>query len=151
MASLSAKLTFLLTERDVPWIGRESGIPWANIRSVIAGTSQFTTGEARRIRNTYQRESYSRLREAGMPAHQARRFSWFAPSSVEPKIETVKTAIADLAAGLTTQRTHKLDLEGMYYDAEDVYADAWEDVWKGFSTTPTTYEDWETSAERERH
>jgi len=142
MATAAAKLTFLLSERTVPWLGRESGIPWDVIRSVSAGTGTFTTRQARQFRNLYQRESYSRLREAGMSSGQARRFSSYGPESVMERKEKVTAVIVKLAESRTAQVAKRYEDEGILYDTEDIFADEWQSIWEGMRKSREEYETW---------
>lgn len=138
-----SKLSYIANYRSGLEIELQTGVSMFNQNAILSGGIKPTSEEQQMIRNMYQRTAYANLREAGMPYHQARRYSWQMPKPVEKLVAHTTSVIEQLAQYATAERVAILDTQGISYDIMDIYSDMYESVYHGIQTSHESAEAWD--------
>lgn len=76
------RVNYILTERTQSWLANQLGLSQSTISRIANGLTTLKGEFADVLRNTYQREAYSNLKNSGTSSTQAKRFSWYIPETV---------------------------------------------------------------------
>jgi len=101
------QLFYVAETQSFAAIARSTGIPYRTVLAIRSGKIDLSSSFKASIRNMYQRESYSRLRDTGFSTSQARRWSWYRPERVVIQEYSLKYKIGALATGAVAARLRK--------------------------------------------
>ena len=137
----SRNLTYLGNLRTDAWISQASGIPIETISYVRSGEWKLPAQYTASLRNLYQREAYTAMRDVGFSYHQARRFSWYTPERVTDVTARMEHTIEELAVGRTGVQIDRLEKLGLPYSAEEEYAKSYQIMVEAIRKSPKPVED----------
>lgn len=143
MKKVAGKTVYIKTsERE---LSRQTGIARSTLYDIKHHKYQCSEKHYQSIRNYFQRQAYSVLREAGLSSYKADRYKWYRPES----IMEIKNRVGSVVSYLTNVRlqshlTH-LDNEGVSYDLEYEAQEIEEGIKESLRKSKKSVEDWETS------
>ena len=138
------RLNFLLQKRTYSYTASTSGIPRSTLWYAKTGARKLPSKYAAALRNTYQREAYTRLHKAGFSAINAKNLSWYSPESVRLKEAEMKMLVNKYTLGGLWQKKWKAQREGIDFDEDAEYEKLKANVIKGLQKSK---HDWQLMAE----
>lgn len=100
MTLARARLTAVKETLSQAEISRQTGIPQSTLSYVLSGERELPDKYKKATRNIYQRTTYRQLRDTGLSATQARRWSWYSP----PTVTKVWSEVGDVVDKLVNYR-----------------------------------------------
>ncbi len=101
------QLFYIAENQSFAAIARTAGIPYRTVLAIRSGKIDLASQFKSSLRNMYQRESYSRLKDAGFSSSQARRWSWYRPERAVIHETSLKYKIGELATGAVAAKLRK--------------------------------------------
>lgn len=135
------QLFFMAEQRSWAYVARQTNIAYRKLLSLRSGTVDVIPAFRQSIRNAYQREAYSRLREVGFSSHQARRWSSYSTAEVRLKEQGLRLKIAELAIGATASHLHHSDLEVTSTYVDRYFGSMYEKIREGILDSPKSTEE----------
>jgi len=135
------RLQFVTVERPLTWVSEETGIPTSTLSYVNRGLRNLPKQYVDTIRNLYQRESYSRMRNAGASSEQARRYSWYVPTTVGNVMIDYSLKVEELAGGIVAAKLKGLERDATTDEILDLWSDARQSIVEGLQNSRKPLED----------
>ncbi|MBW8036252.1 MAG: hypothetical protein FVQ79_11635 [Planctomycetes bacterium] len=136
-----SRIKYLFEKQSDLWIARETGIPRATIGFVRRGERKLPGKYTLNLRRVYQRETYRRLWQAGVPWREARRFQWYSPERVRLITAEATMVVNTMAQGASESVAWKLRKEGKPVNMDSIWAEMKEKVKKGLFKSKKSIED----------
>ena len=141
MTIAQRRIEFIRSTRSDRWIARESGIPRSTIGYVRRGERVLSTDQQKLMRNVYQREAYSRMRDTGFSRTQARRYTWYATETTGRMLSEMKLVVDRFTAGAVGSQISKLRRAGLSYDEDALWKEMRQKVIEGLQRSKHPVED----------
>jgi hypothetical protein len=142
-SSAIRQLQFVSQNNDLATISEETGISPSSLLFSLSGDADINSSDKQALKNFYMRDAYDRLREAGLSSVQANRFKWYAPEMVLSVEMTMQDDLMNYAMGVLASRTRSIEGQLTFEEISGMYADAYNDVKKGFQESKKTVEDFQ--------
>lgn len=143
MTSLNIRrLQYTATFLSQKKISEATGIPQSTLSFVLRGKRHLPKKYISSTRNFFQRTVYNNLRGLGMSTIQAKRFSWYSPTSIIEIEGTMKMKLNDLTLGIIGQLTKRLDHKPTIQEINSLYGEAREKLILGMQKSHKVYEEW---------
>ncbi len=134
------QLFYIAEQRSWAYVARQTAIAYRKVLSLRSGLVDVIPAMRTSIRNAYQREAYSRLRDDGFSFHQARRWSSYGTETTRLKVQSMRLKIAELATGATAAKIRQKGLDTSIFNVNRYYDEMYAKVKEGITSSPLTTE-----------
>lgn len=128
MTWAQSALEYLSKEFSDSWIARQTGIPRSTVGFVRRGERTLPAEYGAELKNYFQREAYSDLRDTGFSYHEARRYSSYAPETIRSVQDEMDFIVDRLSTGRAGYIQRQREALGEVFDWDDEKEGIMEDV-----------------------
>lgn len=136
-----SQLKYLFRTKSDRFIAVQTGIPRSTLGFVRRGERALPSVYVSEIRNTFQRTVYAEMKSYGFSASQAKRFTWYAPESINVRLTDYRLRVEEMSLGVMTKRIARMQDAGIAYNEDSVYQEAFADVQEGLRQSKAPVED----------
>ncbi len=141
MGLVQRRIDYMRQRLDNKQIADTLGVGYFVLDQIYAGTIRLEPEEATALRSLYEREVYSRLKDAGLSANQANRFRWYAPERALGIEDDMRVKVMELTMGYVTARavTDGRDIAS-FEDIDLYWAEGQAKILEGLANSDKPYE-----------
>lgn len=132
MSALYDRLKYVLERHTVYSVAQDTGIPYSSLYRMSQGGGDVRPEYRSALRNYYQREAYSRMRDEGFNTRTARAFSWRTPDTVRDATQKLITDRNTMAEMVTRARLARDNETVTPANWKEYYIEAWNDIYSAF-------------------
>ena len=141
IAAYLRHLQYMSEARSWQWVAKETGIGSKALRQIRAGKLAPGSDYSKKIKNIYHREAYSRLRESGFSAKNAKIYSQYRPELASAYQMQMQLKIGDLALGKVAVTLENKGLKTTKANINRYYDKTFEGITKGISNSDLSFEE----------
>ena len=119
MSRVSELLNYLHETHTWVQVSEALGVPRSQVMRTARGTDTLPVGRNLILNNYFRREAYARLRQSGMSASSARRFSSYSVSRIQQESKKVNDVVEIIALSRVAEYAEYLKQIGQYSSWED--------------------------------
>lgn len=136
------RLAFIKSGKTITEMAKSSMIPRSTLSYVLRGLRKLPDKYITNVRNYYYRDTWARLRSAGLPTHQVRRFYQSNPSNVTEILYTVNDTVTKLRDDKIERYESRYQRELKGTELEEMKLKYEDSIRAGMKVADTTIEEW---------
>lgn len=121
-------------------IEKETGVSDTTLWRIVNEGANVSDEMTTSIRNAFNRQAYSRLRDVGLSSYEANRWRWYTPNTVMSVESTMSLIVDKWSYGVALNRLARLSVVASDETIASVIEEAKKDVLQGISESGKPFE-----------